>query len=92
MTPLRDAVAVTAHRIQYEGPATSAVRAATLLADAEGVELVSSQPPQRRGEGDAVLLGLTVEGSPDEIERALADVRTQLPPGAKIELADAAGD
>jgi hypothetical protein len=79
---------VTAHRIQYEGPASFAVRAATLLADADGVELVSSQPPERRGDGDAVALALTVEAAREEVERAVDEVRAMLPPEATLELAE----
>jgi hypothetical protein len=40
-----DAVAVTVYRIRFEGPAALAVRVATGLADADGVELTSSEQP-----------------------------------------------
>jgi len=78
---------VTAFRITYEGPASFAVRAATLLADAEGVELTSSEPPEHRGgDGSTVRLALTAEGSADAVLDAVRGLRDQLAPGARVEI------
>jgi hypothetical protein len=80
---------VTAFRITYEGPASQAVRAATLLADADGVELTSSQPPQHApGSNDVVVLPLTVEGTSDAVLDAVGQLREALGPGARIEIAE----
>jgi hypothetical protein len=74
-----------AYRITYEGPPTLAVRAATLLADADGVELTASQPPARQDESDQVVLRLTVEGSDDAVSAAIEDVGSLLSPYATLE-------
>jgi hypothetical protein len=87
-TPARDASAVTAYLIKYEGPPSLAVQTATLLADAEGVELTSSEPPERRdGQADTVVLALTVEGTSDAVLDAVSFLRTKLPSGARLEIA-----
>jgi hypothetical protein len=80
---MRDAGAVSAHRIDYTGPSSFAVSAARLLADADGVELTSSQPPKRIDE-ENVELSVTVEGETDEVLDAVASVRAVLPDGAAI--------
>jgi hypothetical protein len=83
---LRDARGVPRYRISYTGPSTEAVRAATLIADADGIELTASKPPQRRG--DAVVLELTVDGTTDDVLDAVALARGQLPQGTAIEIAE----
>jgi len=80
---MRDAGVVSAHRIDYRGPSSFAVSAARLLADADGVELTSSQPPKRIDE-ENVELSVTVEGETDEVLDAVASVRAVLPDGAAI--------
>jgi hypothetical protein len=75
---------VTAFHITYEGPASLAMTAAAALADADGVELTSSEPPQRSDAGDGVVLALTVEGTSDAVLDAIAQVRDQLGPEARI--------
>ncbi len=77
---------MTAHRIRFEGPATLAVRVATLLADASGVDLISSDPPVKTADG--VALDLVAEGEPAAIAGALDDIRVGLPKGASIALVD----
>src|SRR3954453_21302643 len=79
----RRLAAVSAHRIDYRGPSTFAVSAARLLADADGVELTSSDPPKRLDE-ELVELSMTVEGGTDEVLHAVASVRGALPDGAVI--------
>jgi hypothetical protein len=78
---------VPVYRINYQGPSLLAVQAARLLADADGIELKSSKPPQRRdGEGEVVLLELTVEGTTDDVLDAVALAREQLPAGVTVEI------
>ena len=78
---------MTSFRISYEGPRSFAVRAATLLAEADGIELTSSEPPARRDD-DAVMLALTVEATAEDVEDALGAIAAQLPPGATMLLDD----
>ncbi len=76
---------MTTHRITYEGPSSLAVPTATMLADAMGVELRSSEPPAPSdGPWDKVVLVLTVEGTPDAVEGAVGSLRASLPAGASI--------
>lgn len=78
---------MAAHRIVYIGPAADAVEVATALADADGVELLSSQPPRSGpGASDAVTLELSVDASTRAVARALDQVRRRLPDGATVEL------
>ncbi len=78
---------MTFFRVRFEGPATLAVRVATALADAEGVELISSEPPSHR-DGNTVELEVTVGGALDAIAAAVASVRGGMPKGAAIEIVD----
>jgi hypothetical protein len=76
---------MAAHEIKYEGPSSLAVRAATMLADADGVELVSSQPPERRDKGaDKVVLAFTVEGTAKAVMAAVRLIGESLPPTATM--------
>lgn len=76
---------MTTHRITYEGPAPLAVSTATMLADAPGIDLTSSQPPERQGpDGAEVRLQLVVEAEPEAVAAALARIREQLPDTATI--------
>ena len=63
------------------------VRVATAVADAAGVELISSEPPSLVDTG-TVALEMAVEGDADSVALALARLRDDLPGGASIELAD----
>jgi hypothetical protein len=81
--------AVTSFRISYVGPPSFAVRAATLLAEADGIELTSSEPPAHRDD-DSVLLALTVEATQQAVDKALNDIAALLPPEATMRL-DGAG-
>ena len=62
------------------------VRVATAVADADGVELISSEPPSLVDAG-TVALEMAVEGDADSVSLALARLRDDLPGGASIELA-----
>ena len=64
-----------------------AVRIATELADAEGVELISSEPLSVVG-ADTVRLGVAVEGALESVTDAVARIRDGMPTGASIEIAD----
>lgn len=80
---------MTAHRITYEGPSELAVRAATLLADAEGVQLTSAGQPQRPARpGEPARLTMTVEGTTDAVRTAVRAIGDGLPPGALMTLDD----
>ena len=63
------------------------VRVATAVADADGVELLSSEPPSLVDAG-TVALEMAVEGDPDSVTRAVALLRDGLPVGAAIEITD----
>jgi hypothetical protein len=81
---------MAAHQITYEGPSSLAVRAATMLADADGVELVSSQPPERRDKAaDKVVLAFTVEGTAKAVMAAVRIVGDSLPPTATMSIEQA---
>ena len=78
---------VTVYRVVFEGPASLAIGVATALADADGVELISSDPLSVV-DVDTVRLGLEVEGPPESVTDAIASIRDGMPPGATIEVAD----
>jgi hypothetical protein len=63
-----------------------AIRIATELADADGVELISSEPPSMVG-SDTVKLGVVVEGTLGAVTDAVAGIRDGMPSGASIEIA-----
>jgi hypothetical protein len=77
---------VTSYRIRYEGPVALALRVATELAEADGVDLSSSVEPRPLATG-AVCLAVTVDGTPDDVLDAVGTVRAWLPDGALIEIA-----
>lgn len=73
------------HRIRYEGPAALAIEVATRLADADGVELTASEPPERAEDGgDQVVLVVTVDGTSEAVTAALDALGDALPEGATI--------
>jgi len=80
-------VGVDTHRVRFEGPAALALRVATTLADADGVELISSDQPVSLGDG-IVALNVMVEGEHDAVVEAVAGIRRQMPPQASIEVTD----
>jgi hypothetical protein len=75
---------VPAYRVRYEGPRELAMGIATALADAPGIDLTSSQPPQTTDAG--VSLELVVEGDADEVLDAVGSARSGLPDGARLHL------
>ena len=76
---------MTAYRVRFEGPAALAVGVATALADADGVELISSEPLSNRG-ANTVQLDVAVEGAGDDVAGAVASIRDGLPVGASLEI------
>lgn len=76
---------VTNHRLRLEGPPSLALDVATSLADADGVELVSSEQP-RALDGSRVALHVTVDGEFDAVADAVASIRGRMPAGASIEI------
>ena len=79
--------AVTIYRVVFEGPASLAVSVATALADAEGVELISSDP-LAVVDDHTVRLALAVEGALESVTEAVASISDGMPTGAAIELTD----
>lgn len=76
---------MTTHQVKYEGPAALAVRVATLLADAHGIDLKSAEKQEDPGRSvGTVLLALTVEGTTEEVAAAVGAIRDGLPAGASI--------
>lgn len=76
---------MTAHRIHYEGPPNLAVQAATLLADAPGVELTSAGRPEPvDGLVDTVRLDMTVEGDDEAVTAAVTAIGERLPVGSQL--------
>lgn len=78
---------MTVYRIRFEGPAALAVRVATALADSDGVELISSEPPSIV-DASTVALDVAVEGALDAVSGAVAGLRDAMPNGASIEVVD----
>ena len=76
---------MTAYRVRFEGPAALAVGVATALADADGVELISSEPPSNRGPS-TLRLDVAVEGTSEAVAAAVAGIRDGLPHGASLEV------
>lgn len=83
--PTCDAGDVTNSRVRFEGPAALTLRVATALADADGVELISSDQPVTLDEG-MVALNVTVEGAFEAVAHAVASIRDEMPSGASIEI------
>ena len=69
------------------GPPALAVRVATALADADGVDLISSEPPSNRDE-NTVQLDLAVQGAPDAVAAAVESIRSGMPKGVSIEIVE----
>ena len=76
---------VEQHNVRFEGPTALALRVATTLADADGVELISSDQPVTVGDG-TVALNVVVEGEPDAVSVAVAGIRREMRAAATIEI------
>ena len=77
---------MTVHRIRFVGPRALVVRVSTRLAEADGVELVASEPPSIQG--DAVVLVVSVEAERAAVADAVDAIRDDLPHGASIGFVD----
>jgi len=76
---------MTARRITYVGPPSLAVSTATTIADTEGIDLISSEPPAPSGDAPgSVVLVVDVEGTSEAVDAAVDAVRAGLPAGASI--------
>jgi hypothetical protein len=78
---------VTIFRIRFEGPAALAVQVATALADADGVELTSSQQPSIVDE-HTVALDMSVDGTRTAVALAVSTIGSGLPASASIDIVD----
>ena len=73
------------HHVTYEGPPSLAVPVATLLADAQGVDLTAAEKPEHLdGSVESVLLALTVEGATEAVTAAVSHISDGLPAEATI--------
>ena len=82
--PTCDAGDLTNYRVRFAVPPHS-LRVATALADADGVELISSDQPVTLDES-RIALNVTVEGAFDAVADAVASIRGEMPSGASIEI------
>ncbi len=79
---------MTSHQVKYEGPSALAVQVATLLADAEGIDLKSAERrEQADGSGETVLV-LTIDGTTEAVTAAVGSIEAQLPSEARITVDD----
>jgi hypothetical protein len=77
---------VTSHQVTYRGPSTFAVRAAALLADADGLELTSAnRTDDPASPEETVALELTLEGTDEAVTAAIEAVGKELPAGATLD-------
>jgi hypothetical protein len=78
---------VTAYRVRLEAPTALALQMVTALADAEGVDLVSSGHPSRHGD-ELVELLVQVDATRAAVDTAIRDIQAGLAVGASISLDD----
>jgi hypothetical protein len=81
--PLRDAAAVTAFRVRFEGPSVLALQVARDLADADGIELIASESPAPLDEGK-VGLTVVVDATEEAVGDAVAKISETLPEGSSL--------
>ncbi|MDP8936293.1 MAG: hypothetical protein M3O23_00870 [Actinomycetota bacterium] len=75
------------HHVKYQGPPSLAVPVATLLADAEGVELTAAEKPEHLdGSVESVLLAMTVEGTTEAVTAAVGLISGGLPAEATVSI------
>jgi len=71
--------------ITFTGPADDALGVVTRLADADGVDLTSSEAPVPNGDG-TVSVTVTVEGDDATVADAVARIDADLPSGATLDV------
>jgi hypothetical protein len=76
---------VTTYRVRLEAPTALALQMVTALANADGVDLVSSGHPSRHGDGVVELL-VEVDATRPAVDKAMRDIRAGLPDGASVSL------
>ena len=76
---------VSNFRVRFEGPGALALSVATALADADGVELLSSDQPVTLDE-NIVALNVTVAAAFDAVADAVARIRSAMPAEATIKI------
>ena len=76
---------VNEHRIRFEGASADALTIATAIADADGVDLTSSEPPIAIADG-RVRLDLSVRGPSEAIAAALDEIGRRIPGDSSVEL------
>ncbi len=76
---------MSTYRVRFEGPAALILRVLTALADADGVELISSDQPVTLDE-NIVALTVTVEAAFDAVADAVASIRGGMRTEASIEI------
>ena len=80
---------MTSHHVTYEGPSSLAVGVATLLADAEGIDLRSAEREEATdGSGETVRLVLTVEATTEAVMAAVGSIGAGLPAEARVTVDD----
>ncbi len=78
---------MSVYRVRFEGPSALALATATALADADGVDLVSSATAPNAS-NHTVRVDLDVEGTFDAVTDALDDIRRDLDGGATIAIVE----
>ena len=79
---------MTSHQVKYEGPPALAVQVATLLADAEGIDLKSAERKEHADGSIETVLVLTIEGTTEAVTAAVGSIEAQLPSEARITVDD----
>jgi hypothetical protein len=79
---------VTSHQVTYQGPSALAVQVATLLADADGIDLTSAAKQDDPGGSAETVLVLDLEGSTEAVTAAVGSIQAQLPADARITVDD----
>ncbi len=82
---------MTSHQVKYEGPAAFAVNVATLLADADGIDLTSAERQEGTEGSDDTVLVLTVEATTEAVTAAVGSITVGLPADASITVVEQAG-
>jgi len=76
---------VNEHHIRFVGASAAALPVATAIADADGVDLTSSEPPTAVADGK-VRLEFIVRGPSQAIAAAVEEISRVLPADCSIEL------
>ena len=83
---------MTSHQVTYEGPSALAVQVATLLADAEGIDLRSAARQDATDGSAETVLVLTIEATTEAVTAAVGAIDAQLPADARLTVDGPAGE